>query len=68
MLSQREACYSSMPSSASLAAWPNSLTSGVHNSLVAGKNAGDFADLAANFETPSRKHLLIQQFASEFPT
>jgi hypothetical protein len=40
----------------------------VQISLVAGKNAGNFADSAVFSENPSRKHLRIQQFASEFPT
>jgi hypothetical protein len=40
----------------------------VQISLVAGKNAGNFADSAVFSENPSRKHLRIQQFVSEFPT
>jgi hypothetical protein len=40
----------------------------VQNSLVAGKNAGNFAESAAFCENPSRKHLLIQVFADKFPT
>src|SRR5271156_1506068 len=38
------------------------------NSLVVGKNAGNFAELAPFCENPSRKHLRIQAFADEFPT
>ena len=38
------------------------------NSLVAGKKAGNFCDSAVFCENPSRKHLRIQLFASEFPT
>jgi hypothetical protein len=45
----------------------NSRAPDVQNSLVAGKNAGNFAGSAAFFENQSRKHLRIQQFASEFP-
>jgi hypothetical protein len=40
----------------------------VQISLVAGKNAGNFADSAVVSENPSRKHLRIQHFVSEFPT
>jgi hypothetical protein len=40
----------------------------VANSLVAGKKAGNFFDSAVFCENPSRKHLLIQAFADEFPT
>src|SRR5271163_1697000 len=40
----------------------------VPNSLVAGKNAGNFADSAAFCEHPSWKHLRIRVFADEFPT
>jgi len=40
----------------------------VYNSLVAGKNAGNFADSAVFCEKPSRKHLRIQEFAEEFHT
>src|SRR5271154_6127725 len=38
------------------------------NSLVVGKNAGNFAESAHFCENPSRKHLRIQSFAGEFPT
>jgi hypothetical protein len=38
------------------------------NSLVAGKNAGNFAESAVIFENPSRKHLRSQLFTDEFPT
>jgi hypothetical protein len=37
------------------------------NSLVAGKNAGNFVDSAALFKHPSRKHLQIQRFVDELP-
>jgi hypothetical protein len=47
---------------------PNSRFPDVQNSLVAGKNAGNFADSAAFFKNLSRKHLRIQHFVSEFPT
>jgi hypothetical protein len=40
----------------------------VPNSLVAGKNAENFADSAVFCEHPSRKHLQMQWFADEFPT
>jgi hypothetical protein len=39
-----------------------------HNSLAAGKNAGNFSDSALFCEHPSRKHQRIQVFADEFPT
>jgi len=35
---------------------------------VAGKKAGNFADSAVFCKHPARKLLLIQQFASKFPT
>jgi hypothetical protein len=38
----------------------------VPNSLVAGKNAGIFADSPFFRESVSRKHPRIQQFAAEF--
>jgi hypothetical protein len=38
----------------------------VQNSLVAGKNAGNFADSAFFRGNPSRKHLRIQALAREF--
>src|SRR5271156_4580332 len=38
------------------------------NSLVVGKNAGNFVESALFCENPSRKHLRIQSFADEFPT
>src|SRR5271163_3422032 len=38
------------------------------NSLVVGKNAGNFADSAAFCKHPSRIYLRIQCFADEFPT
>ena len=38
------------------------------DSLVAGKNAGNFFDSAVFCENLSRKHLRIQLFADEFPT
>src|SRR5271169_5424483 len=38
------------------------------DSLVAGKNAGNFFDSAVFCENLSRKHLRIQYFADEFPT
>src|SRR5271163_3047361 len=38
------------------------------NSLVVGKNAGNFAESAPFCESLSRKHLRIQVFADEFPT
>ena len=40
---------------------------GVQNSLVAGKNAGNFAESASFCENPSRKHVLFQLFASKIP-
>jgi len=40
----------------------------VPDSLVARKNAGNFAESAVFFENLSRKHLRIQLFANEFPT
>ena len=45
----------------------NSRSPDVPNSLVAGKNAGNFADLAVFCGNPSRKHMRIQRFANEFP-
>jgi hypothetical protein len=41
---------------------------GVPNSLLAGKNAGNFGDSAFFRDNSSRKHSRIQQFAAEFPT
>src|SRR5271155_5836809 len=38
------------------------------NSLVVGKNAGNFVESALFCEHPSRKHLRIQSFADEIPT
>jgi hypothetical protein len=38
------------------------------DSLVVGKNAGNFAESALSCEHPSRKHQLIQMIADEFPT
>jgi hypothetical protein len=38
------------------------------DSLVAGKNAGNFFDSAVFCENLSRKHLRIQVLADEFPT
>jgi len=38
------------------------------NSLVAGKNAGNFSDSAVFLENPYRKRLRIQLFTDEFPT
>jgi hypothetical protein len=46
----------------------NSRSHDGHNSLVAGKNAGNFTDSAPFCEHPSRKHQRIQVFADEFPT
>jgi hypothetical protein len=40
----------------------------VPNSLLAGKNAGNFADSAAFQVILSRKHLQMQWFADKFPT
>ena len=40
----------------------------MQSSLVAGKNAGNFADSVVFCENASRKHLRIQPFADEFPT
>jgi hypothetical protein len=40
----------------------------VPDSLVVGKNAGNFAESAFFCDNPSRKQLQIQQFADEFPT
>jgi hypothetical protein len=40
----------------------------VPNSLLAGKNAGNFVDSAFFRENPSRKQTQNQQFAAEFPT
>jgi hypothetical protein len=40
----------------------------VENSLLAGKNAGNFPDSALSCENPSLKYLLIQVFAAKFPT
>ncbi len=50
---------------------PRGLISRSHdgqNSLVAGKNAGNFAESALFCENPSRKHPLIQVFTDEFPS
>src|SRR5277367_850204 len=41
---------------------------GVANSLLAGKNAGNFDRFSLFCDNPSRKHSRIQQFAAEFPT
>jgi hypothetical protein len=38
------------------------------NSLLAGKNAGNFVDSAAFCKYLCRKHLRIQRFVDEFPT
>ena len=68
--SEHDACFSSMPVG-SWATSPRRLISQSHdgqNSLVAGKNAGNFAKSALFCEHPSRKHQRIQMFADEFPT
>jgi hypothetical protein len=39
----------------------------VHNSLVVGKNAGNFAESAAFHENRSRKRLQIQQLEGQIP-
>jgi len=63
------ACFSSMPRSRKAA--PVRLAvdplNGL-NSLVVGKNAGNFVDSAAFCENLSRKHQQIQRFRDEFPT
>jgi hypothetical protein len=46
---------------------PNSQPPGVSNSLLVGKNAGNFGDSAFFRESSSRKHSRIQQSAAEFP-
>jgi len=64
-----DACFSSMPRSRKAA--PVRLAvdplNGL-NSLVVGKNAGNFVDSAAFCENLSRKHQQIQRFRDEFPT
>src|SRR5271155_2302315 len=69
----RDACLSSMPlfpTVGSSAACRASILQppDVPNSLVVGKNAGNFADSAVPCEQPSRKLLQMQWFADEFPT
>src|SRR5271167_1856924 len=51
-----------------LAARINSRSHDGQNSLVVGKNAGNFAESAFSCEHLSRKHLQIQLFMDEFPT
>jgi Metallopeptidase family M81 len=46
----------------------NSRSHDGQGSLVAGKNAGNFAESALFCKHPSRKHQLIQVFTDEFPT
>jgi hypothetical protein len=46
---------------------PDSRLLGGSPSLLAGKNAGNFADSAAFCKNTSRKHVRIQPFVSEFP-
>src|SRR5271156_6156225 len=48
--------------------WINLRSADAINSLVVGKNAGNFVESAAFCENASRLHLLIQRFADEFPT
>ena len=70
---EHDACFSSMPRSRRrlLRGLPwieISQSPEGQNSLVAGKKAGNLFDSAVFCENPSRKHLLIQSFADEFPT
>ena len=70
MLSQRDACFSSMPSSASLAACRGQIH-GLPTCRIPwrqGKMQGISPIQPLFAKDPSRKHLRIQQFASEFPT
>src|ERR1700679_3257995 len=46
----------------------NSRSTDGENSLVAGKNAGNFTDSALSCENMSLKHRLFQMFTSKFPT
>jgi hypothetical protein len=48
--------------------WSNSRSPDGHNSLLVGKKAGNFSQLASFLRNPSPKQLQIQLFANEFPT